>query len=596
MDGTLVTFAIAAGVKLGSKINAVLIDATVERPLLLPVGNLYADIDFTRAREFFDRPENRHLVRPAQNGQPAGPYHGYSNDQLVLAYKTIRSINERLLPGGDVGDATEIITNLHKFEQYKESKAAPVRRILGTLVEIGIDYFAAHPEAMGRDSTARKVVHFFVAELRDTDFAEGKPRAVVSDLLGAALKTLDANITLVDDDARTQALLGGLTEGLIETVDTLSVAEQVDFEDLVKRIGTGLVRGAASTFEENIDLFLPEDDLAKPLVKSTLTQVLAGINGKENLFTSESLELIYKSALRAAGENAKLFSSEPFLQELIAQVVQALASTQGKKLFSPETTGAIVLAALEVLRDNVETLIDPDDPQEQLLASVVAAIAHSLANKILAGDGTVSGLLSKQQLESLVKIVFEEVAKHPEQLIGANADNPKMTAVAQIIGSVARALGEEPGKLVNGEGLVELVEIALQVATLNADKLIDFGTFGTTQNLIFKILQQIVTVINEGLDSRNLVSRDVFLEIVERVLRLVSANLELILGGEDELVLETVRRVLELTTGVLENRTNGDNLPDLIEEILRQVLWGELNLEDDAAVERAALAAVRAAA
>jgi len=592
MDGGLALFAIEAGVKLGRKIHEVLIDETVERPLLLPVGDLYADIDVNRASRFFDRDENAKLV------EPGGPYHDFSDDDLVLAYKTLRSINERAQPAGELGDATEIVLRLHAFEQYKEGFGAQpaVRRILGTIVEIGIDYFDAHPEAMGRDSSARRIVHSFVAELQETDFAEDERREIVGDLLRAALRTLDANVTLLDDDERTQALLGGMTQGLIEVVDGIdSVSGKIELEDLLERIGSGLLAGAAAAFTENIDLFIRRDDTAKALVKSTLVQVLEGIKGKQDLFTNESLELVFKSALTAVGENAEIFSSKPIVRELIARTVKALTNAQGRRLFSRDTVGAIVVAALEVVRDNIETVVDADDPQEQLLASTVSAIARGLASGLAQG-GTAKDLLSKNQLVALVKLVFEEVAKHPEQLIEAEAGDQRKMAVAQIIGSVAAALGQDPGKLVNGSRFVELVRIATRVAIVNADKLIDFGSPSTKKNLIFKILQQIVLAVSEGIDTRGLVSRDVFLEIAERVLRVTSANLEPILGGQDAVVKDTVLKVLELATGVLENRTNGDNLPYLVEEILRQVLWGELNLDEASALERAALDALRDAA
>ena len=43
MNAALAMFAIEAGVKLGRKIHDVLIDANIQRPLVLPVGDLFAD-------------------------------------------------------------------------------------------------------------------------------------------------------------------------------------------------------------------------------------------------------------------------------------------------------------------------------------------------------------------------------------------------------------------------------------------------------------------------------------------------------------------------------------------------------------------------
>jgi hypothetical protein len=370
--------------------------------------------------------------------------------------------------------------------------------------------------------------------------------------------------------------------------------EYLKRKDLFERIGSSLLRGAAGAFTENIDLFIREEGTTKTLVQSTLEQVLEGIKGKENLFTNESLELIYKSALRAIGENPELFSDNSAVQELIRKTTEAL--TEGEKVFSPETVRAVVQAALEVVRDNAEMLIDPDNPREQLLADAVEAIAASLSST-LAGGGTAADLLSRTQLVELARVVFEQVAAHPEHLLGGDPVDVKETALAQTIGSVARALGKDPGLLVTGQGFVQLLEGTIEVAVLNADKLIDFDAPSTRENPLFKVLKQIVDVIkDETNDPRGLVTRDVFLEIVERALPLVSANLEPLLGDEPNLVGDTVAKTLALASGPLENRTNGANLPLLTEELLRKALWGELNLDEPTAVVNAAKDALRKAA
>ncbi|MHC4352625.1 MAG: hypothetical protein ACYTE3_10645 [Planctomycetota bacterium] len=599
MDASLIMFGIESGVKLGRKIYDVLVDADIERPLLLPVGNLYADVTTVVAMDyFFNHPE---LIAPPSNGKPKGQYYGYSEANLILAYKTLRSIDERVSgEGGEMRAAVEIVRNLDRFEQYRKEarKNKPaVYRLLGTLLEIGIDYFVANPDALGRDSNARKIVHSFIVELDETDFAEGSRREIIGDLLGASLRVLDSNLPLIEDDERMRALLGGITKALIADIDTLTAAGASEAklsrrEELFRRIGSSIMRGAAGAFGENIDLFM-RNGTAKTLVQSTLTQVLEGIEGKADIFTNESIELLYKSALNAVGDNPELFSGNEFVQALIGKTVKALA--KGDKVFSEETFGAVVQAALEVARDNAEMLFDPDDPQEQLLASAVGAMASSLSST-LAGGGTAKDLLSKTQLVELAQVVFQEVAKHPEHLIGGEADDVRMTALAQIIGSVVRSLGENPALLITGEGFVSLVRDSIRVAVLNADKLIDFGAPNTSRNLLFKILHQVAQVIEEeSNDPRGLVTREVFLEIVERILPVASANLALILDGQPNLVRNTVRTSLGLASDVLTNRTNGANLPDLIEELLRRVLWGELKLNETGAVLAAANEALRAA-
>jgi hypothetical protein len=251
-------------------------------------------------------------------------------------------------------------------------------------------------------------------------------------------------------------------------------------------------------------------------------------------------------------------------------------------------------AGLETLRDHAGSLIDPDNPEKQLLADALSAMAQGLAGT-LAGGGTVKDLLTPTQVTQLASVLFNEIARHPEHLLADDVDDPKKTALAQIIGSVARALGDDPGRLVTGDGFIELLHVAITVALQNVDKLLDLDSTNPRTNLLFDVLKQAIAAIHPTNDTRGLVGRDVFLDIVERILPIVSANLEAILNGAPTVIKDTVAKALELAPGVLENRINGANLPVLIEQLLLRVLWEELNLAEDTAVVREATAILRAA-
>ena len=124
--------------------------------------------------------------------------------------------------------------------------------------------------------------------------------------------------------------------------------------------------------------------------------------------------------------------------------------------------------------------------------------------------------------------------------------------------------------------------------------MINVDTLSPATNLLYRILQQIVATLNAADDPRQLISRLVIEEIVERVLPVVSANLEL-LDPNPKLVAETIAATLELAGGALANRINGANLAGLIERLLTLVLWDELDLDDAQKLKEAALLALRAA-
>ena len=579
IDPSLVLFAIESAVKLGRKVYEVLVDETAARPLVLPVGNLFQSVQLTTARAYFGRPENAHLI----TGN--GPYANFDDADVLMAYKTLLELDRRLESAEpNQAEAVRLIARLGEFEQVKKGfgPKSPAQRILGTVVEIGIDYFATHPEALGKDSRARQLVTAFITGLTDTNFAEGSFAEIARDVLGAAFKTLGDNPQLVADDQRLQVLVMGVADSVADEIRKAPTIGAREFKtDFFRRIGTGIIRGAATAFEQNLDVFLPRSNaresdpdhptVVRALVSETLTQFLAGIEGKEDIFTAESAELLFRSALGAVGENAELLTKNNLLQKFIESTANALMDTQGARLFSTQSAVVILQEGLQVLGENVETLIDPKHPEQQLLAAAVSAMANSLATS-LAGTGSIKDLLSSRQVIELARIVFAEVATHAEQLLGDNLDANKRTALAQIIASVASALGDDPTRLVNGAGFLELVRIALRVAVKNADQLLNLEKASPKTNVLFQAMRQVVEAVLAG-DSRKIVSREVFIELIDRVLPVVSANLQPLLDGEDA-VSATIGKALALAADVLETRINGANLPTLVEELLLLVLRG----------------------
>jgi hypothetical protein len=560
--------------------------------LLLPLGDLFGSLTEAEAMRFFNG-EGGHLVAAG------GALHPHRADRAKLTeyYRALRGLESVQGPAANpaahrAGLAAQL-TALDQFDRAHQA-GSPARRILGTLVEIGIDYLTTNPEALGRDSPARQVIHSFVSALDETEFAEGPGREVLGDLLSAALRTVGQGAALVNDDQRLQVLLGGVLDAVAAD---LQAALQGDTglarRQLFRRIGSGILRGGTTAFAENIDLFLPGDGAARKLVGQTLTQVLAGIEAREDLFTTESIGLIFQSALRVTAENAALVTDHQVLQELIARTLKVVTDRQWDKVFSSATAALVLHEALEVARENMETLVDPQHPREQVLSTALAAMAGSLSAR-LAHGGSVPDLLSHAQLLDLTRTVFNEVSKRPDLLVGSAAD-PKKTVLAQVIGSVARALGDDPLRVTHGAGFVQLVRDALAVTVQNADKLIDAESASPATNLLFKILKQVVAAVTTAQDPRGIISRDVFTEIVRRVLATASANLEVLVGNQPHAVQETVTAALELASGALENRVNGDNLPLLIQRLLHEVLWEELDLGEKNALEQTARRILKAA-
>jgi len=593
MNAELVLFGIDAGIKLGRKAHQVLIDETHERPMVLPLGDLFGSISDAEALEFFSRPENHHLTGDG------GPYSGFSDSELIKAYKTIEGIRGDLGSTASREDAIEIVTNLHRYEQYRDGLGAqpPVKRLLGTVVEIGIDYFIANPQAIGGDSRSRRLITTFIKNLDEVDFAEDDYADIAGQVLRAGLQVLGDNSELVTEDERVGAIVSGVAGAFIEDYDKLIQAgvplgEQLARKDFLKRIGTSIVRGSASAVAENPSLFIDGDEPAKQVTHKTIVQFLEGIKGKEDLFTADTLELLARSALGATAEHPELVTDKEVVQQLVARSLTALTQAEGAEpLFSKASVALILKTGLDILGENAALLIDPDSPEEQLLADAFAALTAGLSGTV--GNGNFRKLFSAAQLVKLAQIILNQVAANPEALVAG--DDPQRTALAQIIGSVAKALGNGPQQILTAAGAIELLRTAAMVAVNNADKLLDLDTDDPTTNILYRVLSEYVTAVLSADDPRKLLNRETVLKTAQLILTAASANLDRILRDDDELVKLAVERALVLANDSLQNRINGQNMPQVIVTLFVGILRETIDMADDDAVHAAIVTELDAA-
>jgi hypothetical protein len=582
MDPTLILFAIEAGVRLGQKVYEVLVDANVERPLFLPLGDAPESIQRDRARKFFDLPENAALTAPG------GPYEGVDDDEdiMVKAYHTILAISHQLGPVEvvTIDQSREIIAQLHAFEQFQEGfgSASPLQRLCGTLVAIGIDFFQINPQALGKNSPARRVVEGFLLALDPQEF-ERVDADLAGQMLLAGLQVFGDNTSLVSKDKRLRVLLGGMTKALVDDFKAAGSEGAKDRrKNLYDRISASLLRGAMAGFSDNATLFLPGDSKSEGLIRATLTQVLQGLQNQEDLFSNDSLEVIMKSALGAVSESADLITDQLILQKFIAGTLKTLSSTDGKEVFSEATCAAILKNGLDVLGANIGTLIDPENPQRLFLDETIASLAAGLGTTL--GGGKLKEVFSSQQLIRLSQIVFHEVAQNPEGLLGDTQGDPGKTALAQIIGSVCKSLGDEPKRLITGEGALILLGSALRTASQNIDKLLDLSTEDPAGNLLFQILRELTKALTQTADPRRLLTRAMFTETAARLMVTASNNLEILAGGQVEVIGRLAVTLLTLAAGDLQFHVNGNTFPVVFDKLLRQVLLGQLNPADPAAV------------
>lgn len=623
MGPELILFAIEAGVKLGQKFYEVMVDANRERAIYLPLGDLFGSIQFNKAIDFFRNDENgKKLFRLG------GIFANLQTDQEIIdAYHYVLAVMQQCGTASLTDDVYKIIVFRHDinenikdqlpqkdqtidlkqlpFDQLKKGQghAPPVLRLIGVLVDVGIDYFQTNPEALGKDSAARKIVTAFVNGIEKIDFEKeaqgaenqdrfiGKLQEIAGGVMLAGLQAFGDSTNLLTKDQRIQVLLGGMTGAIVADFRNLEEDLTEGAKDrrieFYQDITSSLLRGAMAGVADNPKLFFKGNGDAQRILQDTVTHVFKGLEGQEDLFTPDSLEVILKSSLVAVSEDASIVTEQPILQQLITGSVKAI--TDAPDIFSEATAAAILKNGLDALGQNIKTLINPDNPERLFLVETLQALTAGLGTTL--GSGKLQDLLSTQQLISLSQIIFNEVAQHPEQLLGkgSTGPDPKITALAQIVGSVGKALGDDPKKLISGDGLLTLIQTAIRTAAQNVNNLLDLDNQASETNFIYKVLQALTEGFSQSQGIQDFKTGGMFVNTACRVIVTVSNNLGFATGGKDGipgLIVELMTR-----TGGQDvwSRLNSGNFPLVFNGLLRQVMLGKLKLDDAGAIQPAVI-------
>lgn len=565
ITATTIIFVIEASVKLGRKVYDVAVDETVKRPLYLPPGEGLAGINHARAIAYFSiHPE---LV---SNG---GPYEDIylDDDKITAAYEALVAI-EKGYKNDDVS-TSDVIDEVTAFRQFVkgEGPKSPLQRIAGTLLEIGVDYFVANPQALSKDSDAKKVISAFFVSVKDIEFAEGDPHDILRDVLKASLSVLGDHTDIIIGEKKLQPLLGGVSNALLEDFDGLG-------EDLLKkdnrrvfyrRFGSTLMRGAAKGIAEDPSLWI-EDAGAQEIVKTTMVEILDGVAGRKDLFTEKTLEVIVQSTFSALSQHASLFGNNALLKEILQGSGKVLSKKEFKD-YGPDLAGQLLAISIETVGNNASSFIHGKGGAP--LASVaVKSVSLQLAG--LLKVGAVKDVFTANSVRTMFQMLLLEVAKDPELLLGTVAADSKKSVLAKIMAAVASAFGQADLQTIDDNFMRDLVYVCIRITVRNADTLLGTASLPPGETLICKGIQAYMTALFAPEARRPAWPKEVFVQGAEGFLGALSTHLR------DADQLENAQLaiivVCEFSGKALDGKINGNNFPVILADTVVEVLQGTL--------------------
>ena len=414
------------------------------------------------------------------------------------------------------------------------------------------------------------------------------------DIAHASLKAFQAQAGLVVSDKALLPLFQNLSGTLADDFQKVMESNEPDKLLALNRVRREmlehLVGSTAAVVSGYPDNFLGSSRGGQ-FLNGVLKASLTAVQDHPDLFSSSALTAIYTASLKAAAQNAALLvpdgdgQTHVFLTNLITALAQKLsdAAASPASLFSLEILPQVSEIALDTLAKNAPSLINPEKPGEQLLADALTQVTLALAADFH-GDQKLAeklpALLSQDHLLGLVQTVFGAVAQHPEALFQGVGNNPQRSALAEIVGSVAAAVGSDAKNLLNGDGFLKLLGVVLQAFAGNPDRLLELNPQDPKQTILAKVLASVSTSATRYLKTggRNLLAGDTLLQLMDAALATVSQNTDGFKQDPD-VVTTVMDRLLKAASQPLQNQMDAPNLLTAFAPILRQALQGQEALE-----------------
>lgn len=441
----VILFGIQAGVRLFGAARQSYIDKTREREVTLPLPGIDHAASVGQAQAYFmgDADGRRHLADPAAAGlrqlhadvmQDRGAFEqdAVRSAEYAQAFVYFRGIDKGLTQDGLAPADILALTTIAQWKKGETPHPTALKRIGGTLVEIGVDYFAEGPgrSKLNGEAPVKRLLREVLGALDDHKFATEGLDGVVETAFLAVLDAVATDGTLLVDDPKLQAFAGAVAKGLV--VDVRDRLEQLPEEQRLFAGGQlrqtaglvlrSLLRHGARQAIENPEALLSVEAEAEGAVISrvgaaVLDTILPGADGRLDLRAlvgAEGIDRIVRAAVAVAAEHPDLLGlaadGNSGLRQLLADVAERLLADTRR--IGPDLLPEITRLVLERTAGRLPLMWKVDSDEEHLLVTGVSALLTSLSRRSGSGVDWPTAL-SRRTLLDVTEAVIDEVASNP---------------------------------------------------------------------------------------------------------------------------------------------------------------------------------------
>jgi hypothetical protein len=588
-NSLFVLWAIQAGVRLYGAGRRAYVEATLDRPLILPLPR-GPGISAASAFNFFkndsqgdviaQRDENSRirLLLAAVNSGTLNPEDEEELKQIYAAYlaelhpETFERPISSDEPKGHEIVAIMTVRQWSKGELGDHPSA--LQRTAGTLVNVAVDYFLYTPGAISPHRPTGRALMAYLETIDDLDFAEAPPAEVAGELLIAVVDSVGAHPDLIGNTETEKKLVRNITISLSESAKTYieDAPTEVRWEGSawLKMIARAVIKGSTDTvladpntvlgFGETETRFIQE-------VGGTIAGLLIGTDRLrfQALLSGEGINTVIKAALRATAKNPEILKVDnQGLRNIIVGLADGLS--QQPNLLVHDLFPDIIRLALEKSAENLDLIWpkETNDLADHLLVTGTKELFKALA------EGTREEgwpTLTKSQILGLVEVVFDEVIENPDWLLkseGLEGDSALTVAVKAALDS----LEQLKPPLISADAAASAISAAISASAMRLEFLRELPPGGADAGKI---------AIRAAMDAvfQNAMGDHVSAE--EKWIRARNSSLKVALevaleklakNGAEQKHIDVLRAEVG---GLIDQRLTAEELGDRLESLLKAV-------------------------
>ena len=354
-----IIFTINAAIRLSQNLRKAFAQSIRAKSLVLPLPDFGSKIELETINAFFNEhqeyfeglPDLKALFDHAMDVSKLPDAEMEEYKQYYFSFKAINK--------GDTGesklDEVELVSLL-KIRQWEKGKSptSVLQLVAGTLVEVGVDYFAQVPGALNRESQQGRIMAKFLDAFSGISLSENPAitkelsTKVVPRLFSAATETFRELSPQITDDPKVQAFIQVATEGIAK--DIFKRTEQMDPGRQDEAIHWGrfilssMIRNAGNYVFTAPETILGTNQQVSGIIKSSGLILLEAILDDEsdkivlrNALSPNTLDQITKATLNIIAENPQLNSRERGIKDIISAIAKlAQENHVADKGFVPE--------------------------------------------------------------------------------------------------------------------------------------------------------------------------------------------------------------------------------------------------------------------